>query len=415
MLISIPHPHSRANLRNPAPCADLNTTAVRGAPSNSEQLGDCALKITLFGLTISSSWGNGHATPYRAILKALHRSGHRVVFFEKDVEYYALRRDFSSSEYCELRLYEDWETVRSSALACAAESDVVVVASFCPEGARIADEVLCLEHPLRVYYDLDTPVTLAMLEREELDHLRRDQIPCFDLYLSFTGGEVLTILEEQMGAQMARPLYGCVDPDVYMRTPAREDFRCLLSYMGTYSHDRQRQLDQLFLTPARTLSNKTFILAGSLYPWSWQWPANVRRFDHVMPAEHPAFYSSSRLTLNITRAEMARYGYCPSGRFFEAAACGTPIVTDRWLGLDTFFRDREEIFICDSTSDVLAALESSDEQLRQLAGRARERTLDEHTGTHRAHQLVGYLEQARALRRVPEPPKTTFVPQELAP
>ncbi|MCI0352400.1 MAG: glycosyltransferase, partial [Acidobacteriales bacterium] len=302
------------------------------------------MKITLFGLTVSSSWGNGHATPYRALLRALHRRGHEIFFFEKDVEYYALRRDFTSFGYCHLRLYEAWDTVRSEALECAAESDVVIVGSFCPEGARIADEVLNLAHPLKVYYDLDTPVTLAKLERDELDHLRQDQISCFDLYLSFTGGRVLGILEQELGAQMVRPLYGCVDPDVYVRTPTAEDFRCQFSYMGTYSADRQHLLDELFLGPARSCPQEKFILAGTLYPWSWQWPANVHRFDHIAPHNHASFYSSSRLTLNITRSEMARYGYCPSGRFFEAAACGTPIVSDWWEGLETFF-DRDEIFV----------------------------------------------------------------------
>jgi spore maturation protein CgeB len=370
------------------------------------------LKITLFGLTISSSWGNGHATPYRALLKALHRRGHEIVFFEKDVEYYALRRDFDSCDYCDLRLYDAWDTMRSAALACAAESDVVIIGSFCPEGARIADEVLPLAHPLKVYYDLDTPVTLANLERDELEHLRRDQISCFDLYLSFTGGRVLEILEQEWGAQIARPLYGCVDPDVYVRTDVSEDFRCLFSYMGTYSADRQPMLEQLFLVPARTFPQEKFILAGALYPWSWQWPANVRRFDHIAPNDHPAFYSSSRLTLNITRAEMARYGYCPSGRFFEAAACGTAIVSDCWEGLETFF-DRDQIFVCTSSAEVLAALAAGDTDLKQIAERARARTLDEHTGDHRARELLGYVEETRSPRRSPTPHSANLIAQEL--
>ena len=371
------------------------------------------MKITLFGLTISSSWGNGHATPYRAILKALHRLGHTVHFFEKDVEYYALRRDFTSCDYCHLHLYEDWETIRSSALAAARESDVVIVASFCPEGARIADELLELEHPARVYYDLDTPVTLSRMEGDELDYLRRDQIPCFDLYLSFTGGEVLCRLEQEFGAQIARPLYGCVDPEVYRQMPAREDFRSHLSYMGTYSADRQHKMEELFLAPARSLPGCEFVLAGSMYPWHWQWPANVRRFDHISPGQHPAFYSSSRLTLNITRAEMARYGYCPSGRFFEAAACGTPMVSDWWEGLETFFRNQEEIFICEQATDVLTVLEASDEELRAVAHRARQRTLDEHTGEHRAKQLIQYLEQLSHTPRPTPATKASFAAEEL--
>ncbi len=355
------------------------------------------MKLTLFGLTLSSSWGNGHATPYRAILRALARRGHRVVFYEKDVEYYARRRDFSACDYCNLVLYAEWEDVRSRALADAADSDVVLCASYCPQGARIADDVLELARPLRVFYDLDAPITLDGLTRGDLDYLRADQIPAFDLYLSFTGGGILDELERHWGARLARPLYGCVDPDVHVRRPARTEYQCALSYMGTYAADRQHKLDSLFLQPARRIPATSFVLAGSLYPRDWTWPDNVRRFEHIAPADHPALYSSSRLTLNLTRDGMARYGYCPSGRFFEAAACGTPIVTDSWRGLQTFFEPGEEIFLVESADNVLNAIASSDAVLAQVGASARRRTLDEHTGDHRAEELVAYFEEARSL------------------
>jgi spore maturation protein CgeB len=358
------------------------------------------LKLTLFGLTISSSWGNGHATPYRALLRALHRRGHRVVFYEKDVDYYARRRDFSSCDYCELVLYSDWEQVRLRALADAASSDVVLCASYCPGGARINDEVLELTRPLRVFYDLDTPITLDGLARGPLDYLRADQIPAFDLYLSFTGGGILDELERRWGARRARPLYGCVDPEVHARVPARPEYQCALSYMGTYAADRQQQLEALFLEPARRRPQAPFVLAGSMYPRDWSWPANVRRFEHLAPGEHPAFYSSSGLTLNLTREGMARFGYCPSGRFFEAAACGTPIVTDRWAGLGTFFSPGEEIFLADRTEAVLDALATPAGALTRMAARARRRTLDEHTGDHRARELLAYCEDARCTRQI---------------
>ncbi len=355
------------------------------------------MKLTLFGLTLSSSWGNGHATPYRAIVRALARRGHRVVFYEKDVDYYARRRDFSSCDYCELVLYPEWNQVRARALADAAESDVVMCASYCPDGARIADEVLELARPLRVFYDLDAPITLSGLEQRDLDYLRRDQIPAFDLYLSFTGGGILNELEQRWGARLARALYGCVDPDVHARVPARSDYQCSLSYMGTYAADRQQKLDALFLEPARRLSAMEFVLAGSMYPWNWMWPANVRRFEHVAPGDHPALYSSSRMTLNLTRDGMARYGFCPSGRFFEAAACGTPIVSDAWQGLDAFFHPGEEIFVVRTTEDVLDAIACSENVLAQMAASARRRTLDEHTGEHRAVELLSYCEEALSL------------------
>ncbi len=348
------------------------------------------MKLTLFGLTISSSWGNGHATPYRAIVRALHRRGHRVVFYEKDVEYYARRRDLAACDYCDLVLYPDWNEVRTRALADAADSDVVICASYCPQGARIADDMLELARPLRVFYDLDTPITLSGLELGDLDYLRRDQIPAFDLYLSFTGGGILGELQQRWGARRARPLYGCVDPDVHTRVPARPEYDCALSYMGTYAADRQEPLEALFLEPARRLPARQFVLAGSMYPWQWNWPQNVRRFEHLPPGEHPALYSSSRMTLNLTRHGMARFGYCPSGRFFEAAACGTAIVSDPWPGLETFFSD-DEIFVVSDTDDVLRALACPAAALAQRAARARARTLAEHTGEHRAEEMLQYF------------------------
>jgi len=357
--------------------------------------GENALKITIFGLTISSSWGNGHATPYRALLRGLARLGHQVTFYEKDVEYYYWRRDFTSCDYCNLMLYGSWTEVRQRAMAESAESDAVVVGSYCPEGARISDEVLALERPLRIFYDLDTPITLARLGTEDLVYLRRDQMSTFDLYLSFTGGETLRILQDEMGVRQARALYGCVDPAVHARVPARKEFRCDLSYMGTYAADRQHKLEALFMVPAQLMPGGSFVLAGTMYPKGTSWPPNLRRFDHVAPKDHPALYSSSRATLNVTRDGMARGGYCPSGRFFEAAACGTPILSDWFEGLDSFFRHGEEIYVVNSAEEVLRALQSTDEELARVAARARARTLAEHTGNARAAELVRYLEEAR--------------------
>jgi spore maturation protein CgeB len=354
------------------------------------------VKITIFGLTLSSSWGNGHATPYRAILRALHRRGHEITFYEKNVEYYYWRRDFASCDYCALVLYSSWKEVRKQALAEASESDAVIVGSYCPDGALISDDILSLSRPLHVFYDLDTPITLANLNSQSLDYIRSDQMSSFDLYLSFTGGEVLSELASRWNVSNPRPLYGCVDPDVHARVPVREEFRCDLSYMGTYAADRQHKLHELLISPARIMHNASFIAAGSLYPAEWAWPPNVRHYDHVPPADHPALYSSSRATLNITRDGMARYGYCPSGRFFEAAACGSPILSDWFCGLESFFRPNEELLIVHEAADVISALNSTDHELQQIAARARERTLAEHTGDVRAEQLLRYFDQVQA-------------------
>ena len=310
--------------------------------------------------------------------------------------YYARHRDFGELPFCDLVLYPDWDSVRHEALGQAAASDVVIVASYCPEGQRISEEVLGLARPLKAFYDLDTPVTLARFASDgQTDYLHPQQVRQFDLVLSFTGGRALSRLEGEFGARLARPLYGCVDAEEYRRVPAVPELSCDLSYMGTYAPDRQEKLDNLFLEPSRRLPGKKFLLAGTLYPYGWQWPDNVLRLDHVAPSDHPALYSSSRATLNITRKEMADSGYCPSGRFFEAAACGCPILTDTWEGLDTFFGVDEAIRV-DSADTIIRALEMDSDELGKFAMRARQRTLEEHSGEHRARQLIEFFEEARA-------------------
>jgi spore maturation protein CgeB len=354
------------------------------------------MKILVFGLTISSSWGNGHATPYRAILRALSRMGHEVHFLEKDVEYYRSRRDFDRCDYCRLTIYDDWLSIRRQAMDEARSCDVVMTASYLPEGQRINEEMLELDGPLRVYYDLDTPITLRRLETGGVEYVDSDQLAAFDLVLSFVGGAALSELEHKHGVRVARALYGCVDPDDYHHVESTSEFACDLSYMATYSPDRQRKMESLFLEPARRNPQKRFMLAGSMYPWNWPWPENVRRAEHVPPQAHPKFYSSSRITLNLTRGEMARNGWCPSGRFFEAAACGTPVISDWWEGLDWFFDVVHDIRVVSRPEHVEAALEMPDGDLQLLAAHARERTLTDHSGQVRAQQLLQYFDEARA-------------------
>lgn len=278
------------------------------------------MQIVFFGLTISSSWGNGHTTHFRALLRAFHELNIEVVFYERDVPHYAKRRDFDSCDYCELVLYHDWETMRRTALRRAQASDVVVTASYLPEGARISEELLGLEGVLHVFYDLDTPITLNRMRDESVDYLRADLIPQFDLYLSFTGGSILRALEKDFGAQLALPLYGCVDPDLYVRVANQQRFACDMSFMGTYAPDRADCIRELFMAAAERLPDQRFLLAGSMYPAEWAWPSGVKRVEHVAPSDHPALYSSSRATLNLTRAKMALSGYCPSAQRAEDLA-----------------------------------------------------------------------------------------------
>ena len=357
------------------------------------------MRFTIFGLTLSSAWANGHATPWRGILRALGHMGHQVTFFEKDVPYYREHRDLGEPEFCHLVLYEEWDGRRAKHAIQAA--DVAMVTSYCPDGLAACRLVLDTPGPLHVFYDLDTPVTLAALEAHGLAipdgarYLTPDLIPEFDLYLSFTGGAALDELRTRWGARQAAPLYGSVDPELHAPVAhSPEDLRCALGYLGTYAADRQRGLEQLLIEPARRRADLRFSVIGSLYPDEIEWPENVSRRWHLDPADHPAFYSASRMSLNITRESMARHGYAPSGRLFEAASCGSPIVSDRWPGLEAFFEPGVEILVARSTDDALAALSLSDAELGRMARAARERTFQQHTGACRARELVAACEAA---------------------
>jgi len=362
------------------------------------------MKIVVFGLTISSSWGNGHATLWRGLCRALARRNHYVVFYERDVPYYAGARDLAEMPGGKLILYPEWGAVASCAKADVADADVAIVTSYCPDGIAAAEIVTSDPKTLSVFYDLDTPVTLSRIRRgEKLDYIGPRRLVDFDLVLSFTGGAALSELRDRMGARLAVPLYGHVDPDVHHPTPNIPQYAADLSYLGTFAMDRQAQLERLFIEPARRRPEGRFLIGGAQYPQDFPWSDNTYFVRHLPPAEHPAFFSSSRLTLNVTRADMARMGWCPSGRLFEAAACGTPVLSDCWEGLESFFRPGEEVLLARDTDDTLAALDLDPSELRAIGQRARERVLDEHTSESRVATLLEALELARATRHEPAP------------
>jgi spore maturation protein CgeB len=355
------------------------------------------MKLVIFGLTISSSWGNGHATLLRGLFRALMRRGHRVVFFEHDVPYYAANRDLTSLDDLQLYLYENWQEIAATANAELRDADVAVVTSYCFDGIAASELVLSSVVPLRVFYDLDTPVTLARISRgESLSYIGPRSLTDFDLVLSYTGGAALEALRHELNAKHVAPLYGSVDPAVHHRVSDKPQYRADLSYIGTYAEDRQQALEALFTTPALDLPDRRFVIAGASYPHAFPWSPNIYFVKHLPPQEHSAFYSSSRLTLNVTRAAMARMGFCPSGRLFEAAACGTPILTDRWDGIEQFFTPGTEIIIADSSDEAIAAIGLSDDELAEISGAAYQRVLDRHTAEHRARELEQILELARS-------------------
>jgi spore maturation protein CgeB len=351
------------------------------------------MKLVIFGLSISSSWGNGHATLWRGLCRVLAERGHRVVFFERDTPYYAAARDISELPGGQLRLYSDWSSVASEAGEHMRDADAGIVTSFCPDGVAASELVLSSPASIRVFYDLDTPVTLEYLRAgESLSYIGPRGLRDFDLVLSYTGGGALRELRDFLGARRVVPLYGSVDPDAHFPTAPVERFRSDLSYLGTYSPDRQGKLQHFLLEPARRLPQRRFTIAGASYPDGFPWMPNLSFVRHLPPQDHSAFYCSTRLTLNITRRPMAAMGYCPSGRLFEAAACGSPILTDDWEGLDQFFQPGREILVARTTENVLDAMDLPACELARIGGAGRTRVFEEHTAAHRARQLEAALE-----------------------
>jgi spore maturation protein CgeB len=346
------------------------------------------MKIVVFGLTISSSWGNGHATLWRGLCRALARRGHRVVFFEKDAPYYAMNRDLFEILGGELVLYDTWDSVAPRAKADIADADVAMVTSYCPDGIAATELVLDAPGARRVFYDLDTPITLSRLQaKETTTYIGPRGLGEFDWVLSYTGGGALEKLRTELGAQRVAPLYGHVDPDIHRPVAGVEPYASDLSYLGTYAADRQATLQRLFIEPAALRPHKRFLIGGAQYPQDFPWSPNIYFVQHLPPAEHPAFFSSSRLTLNVTRQAMAEMGWCPSGRLFEASACGVPILSDTWDGLDSFFEPGREILLARTMEEAVSALDLGDAELKRIARASRERTLEQHTFDRRAEEL----------------------------
>ena len=354
-----------------------------------------ALRIAILGLSITSSWGNGHATTYRALVRELARRGHEVVFLERDVPWYERNRDLPNPPYGTTRLYKSLEELRDCCAETVRDADVTIVGSYVPDGIAVGEWVQREARGATAFYDIDTPVTLARIARGDCDYLAPAQIARYDLYLSFTGGPTLTRLEREYGSPLARALYCSFDPELYYPEPA--PFAWDLAYMGTYSDDRQPTVEALLIEPARRWPEGRFAVAGPQYPADLQWPDNVEYTSHLPPHEHRAFYNRQRYTLNVTRADMIAAGWSPSVRLFEAAACATPIISDRWAGIETLFVPGREIVLAADPGDVVRALrETGDDERRAMGERARARVLAEHTAAHRAEQLESHALEALA-------------------
>jgi spore maturation protein CgeB len=363
----------------------MNSSAIEAAMENS-------LGIVILGLSITSSWGNGHAVTYRALVRELARRGHRVLFLERDVPWYSENRDLLSWPYGRVELYRDLDELDNRFASDIENADFVMIGSYVPQGVEASRRVLRKARGPVAFYDIDTPVTLSKLKKCDFEYLHPDLIPRFHLYLSFTGGPILHRLEAEYGSPMARPLYCSVDLKTYFPDHSEPEYD--LGYMGTYSPDRQPALDRLLLEPARLWNSGRFTVAGPQYPDEISWPENIVRTGHLSPAEHRRFYRSLRFALNVTRADMVRVGYSPSVRLFEAAACSVPVISDVWTGLDTFFVIGEEILVSRSTRETLDILHSIPEEKRlEIGSRAFRRVLKDHTTQRRAMDLEGYVQQ----------------------
>lgn len=349
-------------------------------------------RIVILGLSITSSWGNGHATTFRSLTKALSRRGHDVLFLERDVPWYAANRDLTDPPYCRTVLYHDLPELERKAAEAVRDADAVIIGSFVPEGVAAARWVMAQANGLVAFYDIDTPVTLAKLAAGDFEYIEPDLIKDYDIYLSFTGGPVLETLSD-LGSPCPRALYCSVDPDLYRPLPGEAQWR--LGYLGTYSADRQPTLEQNLIQTAAHLPGERFVVAGAQYPPSIVWPTNVQHIEHLPPTEHARFYCAQDYTLNITRADMRASGFSPSVRLFEAAACGVPIISDNWPGLETVLRPGSEIFIAEEPGDAARLITKTDERTRRaVAAAARQAVLARHTCTHRAVELEAILEDA---------------------
>lgn len=345
--------------------------------------------IVILGLSLSSSWGNGHATTYRALIRGLQTHGKRVLFLERDVPWYASNRDLPQPDFCDLAYYDSVQDLIARHTPQLQNAGAVMVGSYVPDGVAVIDALADLALPSWHFYDIDTPVTLSRLARGDEEYLARRQIPLFDSYLSFSGGPTLDRLEQEFGARSAHALYCSVDADRY--APTGEAQRWDLGYLGTYSVDRQPVLERLLIEPARQLPHMRFVVGGAQFPAGIDWPENVERLEHVPPSEHRSFYNRQRFTLNVTRADMVSAGWSPSVRLFEAGACGTPVISDVWTGLDQLF-PADAIVLAQHSADVVRALrETSVSERNAMAAAARRHVLAEHSGTARAGELLAML------------------------
>ena len=361
------------------------------------------MKIAFFGSSIVSAYWNGAATYYRGIVKALNRMGHEVIFYEPDIYERQQHRDLEDPDYCRVVVYEKDEEILRNLLKQASEADVIIKAS----GVGAFDEFLEREvaalkkdNKIVIFWDVDAPATLDRIEQDPQDPFN-DLIPKYDLVLTYGGGEPVIAAYKRNGARKCVPIYNALDLDTHFPVEAEDKSQGCIAFLGNRLPDREERVEEFFIRPAEMHTDKTFLLDGS--GWGDKpLPPNIKYLGHVYTNEHNAFNCTPMAVLNISRDSMAKYGYSPATRVFEAAGAGACIITDHWEGIEYFFEPGSEILVVKNGEEVDKLLsELTPERAREIGMGAYKKVRSAHTYGHRADLLQSLIEET--FRKEPKP------------
>lgn len=353
------------------------------------------LEIAFFGSSIVSAYWNGAATYYRGIVKALHKMGHKVTFYEPDVYERQQHRDIDDPDWCTVVVYPEDKVNLQALLRQASEADVIIKASGVGVfDTYLEDAVVQLKNDdnLVIFWDVDAPATLDRIESDPSDPFHA-LIPKYDFVLTYGGGKPVIDAYERNGAKKCIPIYNALDTDTHYPVEPEDKFGGTLGFLGNRLPDREKRVEEFFIKPARKLSEERFILGGS--GWGDKaMPFNIKYVGHVYTNDHNAFNCTPKAVLNISRYSMAKYGFSPATRVFEAAGAGACIITDYWKGIETFFEPDKEILVAkdgDEVEDILSKL--SPERAKEIGGAALDKVLANHTYAHRAELLESVISE----------------------
>jgi spore maturation protein CgeB len=357
------------------------------------------LDIAFFGSSLVSAYWNGAATYYRGIVRALHGRGHRVTFYEPDAYGRQEHRDIPDPDWARVVVYSgETEDGALQAVEAARYADLVVKASGIGIFDRLLElAVLDLQKPqtLVVFWDVDAPATLDRIQRDPTDPFR-PLIPRYDLVLTYGGGTPVIRAYEAFGARECVPVYNALDPATHFPVPPEPRFDGDLGFLGNRLPDREARVEEFFVAAAKALPEQTFLLGGS----GWgdkRVPPNIRYVGHVYTGDHNAFNCSPKAVLNVNRESMARYGFSPPTRVFEAAGAGACLITDAWEGIDLFLEPNREVLVAESGAEVAEQVNSLTAGIARRIGRAaQQHLLSQHTYHHRAAQVEALLGAVRA-------------------